>query len=187
MVMVSFIFVILILTPSDVLLCSIFNVSGCGIGTLETGVGAIVSVGVAVVDARAFPWFSRTTPGILSVCSTLEVFQFPPHSKSLFRSFWLSSRDEMSLTWSEASSKESWTMVSVSVETVARFSGVDISRLDKASRVSDWCSAVGLKVSTTLAWGNFFPVVRRKFAFHSRCAFVKCTLKVFQSRPRGGF
>ena len=49
--MLSFLFVILDLTPSDVLLGSIFNMSGCRLGKLETGVGALVFVGVAVVDA----------------------------------------------------------------------------------------------------------------------------------------
>ena len=116
-----------------------------------------------------------------------EVFQFPPLSESLFRSFWLSRRDEMSLAWAEASSKEIWTMVSVSVATVARSAAVAVARLAKASTVSNWWSAVGLKVSTALARGKFYPAVRRKFAFHSRCAFAKCTLKVFQSRLRGGF
>ena len=62
MVMLSFLFVILILTPSGVLLCSIFNMSGCGYGTLETGVRALVSVGVAVVYAWAIPWSSCTNP-----------------------------------------------------------------------------------------------------------------------------
>ena len=93
----------------------------------------------------------------------------------------------MSLAWAEASFEESWAMVSVSVATVARYSGVDIARLAKAYTVSNWCSAVGLKVSTALARGKCCPAVRQNFAFHSRCAFVKCTLKVFQSWPRGGF
>ena len=53
--MLSFIFVILVLTLFNILLGSIFNVSGCGLRTLETGVGALLSVGVAVVDARSIP------------------------------------------------------------------------------------------------------------------------------------
>ena len=68
--MLLFIFVILVLTPSDIFIGSIFNVSGGGLGTLEAGVGALVSVGVAVVDALAIPWSGRTTPGNLSVCPT---------------------------------------------------------------------------------------------------------------------
>ena len=65
--MLSFLFVILVLTPSDILLGRIFNVSGGGLGKLETGVGALVSVGVAVVDVRDIPWSGCTTPGSLSV------------------------------------------------------------------------------------------------------------------------
>ena len=68
--MFSFLFVILVKAPPDILLGSIFNVSGCGLGTLETGMGALVSVGVAVVDARVIPWSGCTTPGSLSVLST---------------------------------------------------------------------------------------------------------------------
>ena len=65
--MLSFIFVILVLAPSDILLGSIFNVSGGRLGTHEAGVGALVSVGVAVVDARAIPWSGCITPGSLSI------------------------------------------------------------------------------------------------------------------------
>ena len=86
----------------------------------------------------------------------------------------------MRLAWAEASSEESWAMVSVSVETVARYAAVDVARLDNTSTVSDWWSAVELKVSTALARGKYCPAVRCKFAFHSQCAFAKCTLKVFQ-------
>ena len=93
----------------------------------------------------------------------------------------------MSLAWDEASSEESWAIVSVSVVNVARSAALAVARLAKASTVSDWWSAVGLKVSTVLAQGKFFPALRRRFAFHSRCAFAKCTMKVFQSRMRGGF
>ena len=50
--------------------------------------------------------------------------------------------------------------------------------------MSDWWFVVGLKVSTALARGKCCPAVRRKFAFHSRCAFAKCTLNVVQSRLR---
>ena len=68
--MLSFIFVILVLTPSDIPLGSIFNVSGCWLGKLEAGLGALVSVGVAVVDARAILWSG--TPGSVPVSSSLR-------------------------------------------------------------------------------------------------------------------
>ena len=93
----------------------------------------------------------------------------------------------MRLAWDEASSKESWAMVSVSVATVTLSASVAVARLAKASTVSDRWSAVGLKVSMALARVKCCPAVRRKFAFHLRCAFAKCTLKVFQSRLRDGF
>ena len=58
---------------------------GGGLGTLEAGVGALVSVGVAVVDAWAIPWSgcttlrslsARTPPGSIPVSSSLrELFQ----------------------------------------------------------------------------------------------------------------
>ena len=73
----------------------------------------------------------------------------------------------MSFAWDEASSKESWDIVSVSVATVARSADVDIARLAKVSTLSDWWFVVGLKVSTALAWGKCCPAVRHKFAFHS--------------------
>ena len=82
--MLSFIFVILVLPSSDVLLCSIFIMFGCGFGTLETGVGALVSVGVAVVDARAIPWSGRTTPGNISVCSTPGSVPVPSSLRDYF-------------------------------------------------------------------------------------------------------
>ena len=56
----------------------------------------------------------------------------------------------MSLDWAKASSKESWAMVSMSVETVARSVAVAVVRLAKVSTVSDWWFVVGLKVSTAL-------------------------------------
>ena len=68
--MLSLLFVILIPTPSNVLLCCIFYVPGCGLRTLETGVGTLVYVSVEVVDARTIPWSGRTTPRSLSVCHT---------------------------------------------------------------------------------------------------------------------
>ena len=68
--MMSLLFVILVLTPSGILLCCIFDVTICGLRTLETGVGTFVSVSVTVVDARTIPWSGCTTLGSLSVCYT---------------------------------------------------------------------------------------------------------------------
>ena len=73
----------------------------------------------------------------------------------------------MSLAWADASSDESWAMVYVSVAAVAPSADVAVTRLDNASTVSDWWSAVGLKFSTALSRGKYCPLVRRKFAFHS--------------------
>ena len=82
--MLSFIFVILVLTLSDILLGSIFNVSDGGLRTLEAGVRALVSVDVAVVYDQAIPWSGCTTPGSLSVSSTPRSV---PVSSSLRESF----------------------------------------------------------------------------------------------------
>ena len=120
--------------------------SGCRFGTPETGVGALVSVGVAVVDTLAIALSGCTTPGSLSVCSTPGSVPGSSSLREYFRSFWLSSRDEMSLAWSESSSKESWYMVSVSVANFVRSAAMAVARLSKASTVSDWWSAVELKV-----------------------------------------
>ena len=79
----------------------------------------------------------------------------------------------MSLAWTEASSDESWAMVSAIMATVALYATVAVAKLDKASTVSDWWSALGLKASTALEQGRCCPAVRHKFAFHSRSAFVK--------------
>ena len=68
--MLSLLFVILVLTPSGILLCCIFYMTGYRLRTPETGVGTLVSVSVAVVDDRTIPWSGRTTPGSLSVCHT---------------------------------------------------------------------------------------------------------------------
>ena len=68
--MLSLLFLLLIPTPSSVFLCCILYVPGCGLRTLEAGVGTLVYVGVTVVDARTIPWSGRTTPGSLSVCHT---------------------------------------------------------------------------------------------------------------------
>ena len=73
----------------------------------------------------------------------------------------------MSLAWAEASSEESWDMVSVSVVNVPRSAAVAVSKFARDSTVSDWWSAVGVKVSTALAQGKCCPAVRRKFALHS--------------------
>ena len=66
--MLSLIFEILVLTPSGILFCCIFYVSGCRLKTLETGAGTLLSVSVAVVGARTIPWSGHTTPISLSVC-----------------------------------------------------------------------------------------------------------------------
>ena len=66
--MLSLLFVLLIHTPSSILFRCIIYVPGCGLRTLETGVGTLVSVNVEVVDARNIPWYGRTTPGSISVC-----------------------------------------------------------------------------------------------------------------------
>ena len=68
--MLSLLFVILNLTPSNILFCCIFLVTSCGLRTFKTGVGTLVSVSVAVVDARTIPWSGHTNPGSLSVCYT---------------------------------------------------------------------------------------------------------------------
>ena len=68
--MLSLLLVFFITTASYVLFCYILDVPGIGLGTLESGVGTLVPVGVTVVDARTIPWSGRTTPGIISVCNT---------------------------------------------------------------------------------------------------------------------
>ena len=68
--MLSLIFVLFIAAPSGEFCGCIIDVPGCGLRTLETGVGTLVSVSVTVVDARTIPWYGRTTPGSLSVCYT---------------------------------------------------------------------------------------------------------------------
>ena len=68
--MLSLLFVFFITAASGVLFGCILDVPGIGLRTLETGVGALVPVGVTVVDARTIPWYGRTTPGSLSVCHT---------------------------------------------------------------------------------------------------------------------
>ena len=97
-----------------------------------------MSVSVTVVDARTIPWSGRTTPRILSVCHPPEVFQLPPLSESLFRRRWLSNRDENNFAWADASSDESWAIVSIRVVTVALSSAVAVARLARASTVSAW-------------------------------------------------
>ena len=68
--MSSFFLVFFIGTTSGILFCGILDVPSIGLGTLESGVRALVPVGVTVVDARTIPWYDRTTPGSLSVCPT---------------------------------------------------------------------------------------------------------------------
>ena len=68
--MSSFFLFFFIATTSGILFCGILDVPSIGLGTLESGVRALVPVGVTVVDARTIPWSGRTTPGSLSVCPT---------------------------------------------------------------------------------------------------------------------
>ena len=75
----------------------------------------------------------------------------------------------------------------MNVATVAQLNAVSVSRLAKASTVSNWWFVMGLKVSSALEQVKCCPAVRRKFAFYPRCAFAKCTLNVVQSRLRSGF
>ena len=91
----------------------------------------------------------------------------------------------MSLDWAEASYEKIWAMVYVRVATFARYAAVAVARFAKDSTVSDWWSDMELKASTALARGKCCPAVRRKFAFHSRCTLARCSLKFFQSQPRG--
>ena len=64
-------------------------------------------------------------------------------------------------------------MVSVSVATVARSAVVAVARFAKASTVSWLTAPEELDASTVLALGKCCPVVRRRYAFQSRCAFAK--------------
>ena len=97
--MLSFLFVILFLTPYYILLGSFFNVSGCRLRPLETGVGALVSVGVAVVDARAIPCSGCTTLVNISVCSTPGSVPVPSYLLESFYKFLVvqEGRDELGL------------------------------------------------------------------------------------------
>ena len=67
-----------------------------------------------------------------------EVFQLPPLSKILFKRRWLSNRDEINFAWADASSDESWAIVSVRVATVALPAAVYVARLARESTVSAW-------------------------------------------------
>ena len=81
----------------------------------------------------------------------------------------MSSSDEINLAWADANSDESCAMVSVKVATVALSAAVAIARLARASTVSAWWFG-RLVESTAFALGKCCPVVRRRFALHSRCA-----------------
>ena len=70
LVMLSLLFVLLTPTLSSIIFRCILYVPGCRLRTLETGVGTLVLVSVAVVDVLTIPWSRRTTPGSLSVCHT---------------------------------------------------------------------------------------------------------------------
>ena len=82
--MLLFLFVILVVPPPDILLGGIFIVPAGGLRTLEAGVGALVSVGVAVVDDWSITWSGCTTPGSISICTTPGSI---PVSSSLRESF----------------------------------------------------------------------------------------------------
>ena len=72
-------------------------------------------------------------PEVFPSATPPEMFQLPPLSESIFKSRWLSNRDEISFAWDDASSDESWSIVSVSVAVA-----VVVARLSKASTVSAW-------------------------------------------------
>ena len=92
-------FVILVVDPPDILLGSIFNVPGGVIGTLEAGVGALVSVGVAAVDVRAIPWSGYTTPVSLFVCTTSGSISVSSSLRESFQKFLIfqEGQDELGL------------------------------------------------------------------------------------------
>ena len=97
--MLLFLFVILVVPPPDILLGGIFNVPGGGLGTLEAGVRALISVGVTVVDARDIPWSGCTTPGSLSVCTTPGSIPVSSYLRESFEKFLIvqKGRDELGL------------------------------------------------------------------------------------------
>ena len=82
--MLSLLFVLFITADSGVFLGCIIDVPGYGLRTLETGVGALVSVSVTVVDAWTIPWSGRTTPGSISVCHTPGSVPAPPFIREPF-------------------------------------------------------------------------------------------------------
>ena len=71
-------------------------------------------------------------------------------------------------------------MVSVRVATIARSAAVAVERFARVSTVSWLGAAKELEASTALALGKCCPAVRRRLAFHSRCAFAKNVLNAFQ-------
>ena len=75
--------------PPDILLGSIFNMPRGGLGTLEAGVGALVFVGMAVVDAWAIPWSGCTTPGSISVCIPPGSILVSPSLQELVQKFFI--------------------------------------------------------------------------------------------------
>ena len=77
-------------------------------------------------------------PEVFLSATPPEVFQLPPLSESLFKRCWLSNRGEINFAWADASSDESWAIVSVRVATVDLSAAVAISRLARASTVSAW-------------------------------------------------
>ena len=137
--MLSLLFVLLIPTPSTIFFRCILYVTGCGFRTLEAGLGTLVFVSVAVVDARTIPWSGRTTPRkSFRLPPPRKSFHFPPLSESLFKRRWLSIRYEIHFAWANANSDKSWAIVSVRAATVALSAAVDVARLARASTFSAW-------------------------------------------------
>ena len=138
LVMMSLLFVILIPTPSSIFFRCILDVSGCRLRTLEAGLGTLLSMSVVVVDSRTIPWSGRTTPEVFPSVTPPEVFQLPPLSESIFKRRWLSNRDKINFAWDDASSENSWAIVSVRVATVDISAAMAVARLARALTVSAW-------------------------------------------------
>ena len=102
--MLSLLLVILIPTPSNILFSCIFYVPGCGIRTLDTGVGTLVSMSVTVVNARTIPWSGRTTPGSLSVCHTPGSVPTPTSLQKSFQEALVVQQGRDYFAWADASS-----------------------------------------------------------------------------------
>ena len=75
------------------------------------------------------------TPEVFPSVTPPEVFQLPPFSEILFKRRWLSNRDKINFAWADASSDESWAIVSVKVTTVALSAAVAVAILARESMV----------------------------------------------------